>query len=928
MLRPGMPVMAPQHQNMPVMPRPLMQPPGPNILTSLLPGLGAPSVSSAIPNAHPQQVPPQNDGQQPHPSSKSAAAALVVQPVPRSYSGNTDTGIHIKSEDGQDFHLRDHFATEDSSSKALKAEVMTVAKIKTSLAYSTGSRLAISGPYICYALNEGKLRVINMMTTGKCLIRPQQDSTPAHKNKPEIVDLCACDQAANHFAMILSDGVFHAFVIETSEDGATPQVRTLLNFRHPMAGGVGRLFQRVVWSSLSRLALVDGATAVVIDVNNFNSTMVTSPPGGLVENVMASAGAMLLNGHLSDISDLAFSFDQMQLVTSSDDGSVRTWSLSSGELLSVFEPDNGRPVSSVHLIKNGTSGTADECPFVIGTDRDATLFLFDKQQNGASSQSTRPLLQTLDLTIGPEAWHEDPDGAKWIHMYNNVKFELAHGVLLCCNTRIRESDINDDSKAQGSLFMLRLNAFDVENSSSWRFDWVNEVCMPMPIRSLAARQAPQSPLNIHAFCVQTNKIQCYTLNPSLSFGPLLAPVKCRAISSLPEVKQESIQQVEADSGGLAKELSVSVAKSSASATPFDSSGLLSPSALLRAISPTPSNKVEETAQSTVDTETVEGQHPDASSFDGASDEDGQREPASNANIEAPTSHRKHPAVASFSLSDEAVAALTSKLAVGVQGPVQSAFRETFEEVLVPAFEMACADMFAQISRNLSAGLQQHAKQFAQGKTTEAIDAKLSAMDKKINKLSVLAKSVESLASSVKQLAEAAQANVAAVESQSMSERGTEQSAGGNTLSAREEVHGCNNVREKLQNNDLQGAFWTALNAQSKELLAWTCKQTSPLDVVKHVDQLVLLSLIQQLGTDITKENAEDKLSWLMRCAVEVDLSNAQIGPHVPRVFDAVTSMLEENAKNFDSDLTYDTVMSLYRNTAALSKARQGGNVVR
>ena len=133
--------------------------------------------------------------------------------------------------------------------------------------------------------------------------------------------------------------------------------------------------------------------------------------------------------------------------------------------------------------------------------------------------------------------------------------------------------------------------------------------------------------------------------------------------------------------------------------------------------------------------------------------------------------------------------------------------------------------------------------------------------------------------------------------------------------------GCTAVGEKLKKNDFQGAFWFALNAQSKELVAWACRHSDPIEVVKKVDQLVLLSLIQQLGTEISKEGAKEKLSWLMRCAVEVDLNNVQIGPHVPRVFDAVCAMLEKNAGDFGSDVTYETVMHLYRNTSKLSKTK-------
>ena len=80
-----------------------------------------------------------------------------------------------------------------------------------------------------------------------------------------------------------------------------------------------------------------------------------------------------------------------------------------------------------------------------------------------------------------------------------------------------------------------------------------------------------------------------------------------------------------------------------------------------------------------------------------------------------------------------------------------------------------------------------------------------------------------------------------------------------------------------------GAFWIALNEGNYSLVKWTCDKLTPEQVVGKVDQLVLLSLTQQLGINIA-DDVERNLLWLQECVVGLDIHDLQISAHMPAVF--------------------------------------------
>ena len=928
---------------------------------------------------------------------------------------------------------------------------MIVAKTKTPLAYNNGSRLVVTGPYICYALQKGKLRVINLETTEKCLVRPAGDAP----QDVRVVDVCPC----NHpnlpyaaFAMVTSDGWFRASTIveRDSEDGSKrqPEVVDILAFRHPAAGGVGRSFQRVVWRSRDVVALADGMNAVCIKLDSFDVKLLSKLTQGeesLSEiEMLQRCGATVMRGHKSDVSDLTFSTDGTQLVTASDDGTVRVWDVTSGLCVHSFEPEEGRPVSSVSLLTPmGVLSDAMSSPCLIGTDRDSFLQLYERMSDSGSGNGEAQ--QKIDLKVGPEMHEIGNDGyetSEWVHMYNRCIWEPNHGVLLCRNVRVKEEDVDEsETRSEGTIFMFRLSR------QNMRFDWCNEIELQVPVISMVFGQ-PDS-RTIKAFCVQTTAIQMYTLRPDKIFGPKSATVSVEKVEERGEkslvvtaAAAESsfattdekvaidLKQVESNNKILSNmlvSLGTTASKSNKSSSSNNSSNnsssnsssskadnlvintvvgaeeeeaattrpqLLSPMELLKSISPrtTPpraerKRRSEEGGEEKGETKVVKMASSPRNNFEeiddtvGGREEDAEENAAANGGKEMLSSssmdsmmylleqgyteeqarrgetfllnlrndsdltrmtntHSSSPPPTSsglVELSSTSMQTITTSVVEAVREPVLEAYRGTMEEIIIPSFESIVSEMLAQVSTTLRDGIQEHSKKYVDNKMSKNVDTKLKQMSAKIDKLSQLTQTVEILAQSVKKLAEVAELTVAHREndaSLSASSSSASASAPSTTTSSSSSSAAIaaaavappapdmkTQIATELDDGNVQNAFWLALNAEDHSIVKWTCSQISPDKVVGTVDQLVLLSLIQQLGINVM-DDTKEKLHWLQECAVGLNISDAQIRAHIPSVFDSVGRTLDANSGQFvksDHPLRgqYQLVQHLFKSTAML-----------
>ena len=92
------------------------------------------------------------------------------------------------------------------------------------------------------------------------------------------------------------------------------------------------------------------------------------------------------------------------------------------------------------------------------------------------------------------------------------------------------------------------------------------------------------------------------------------------------------------------------------------------------------------------------------------------------------------------------------------------------------------------------------------------------------------------------------------------------------------------------------AFWTVLSAANLNLVEWLCEHASseaPETVVSKLTQMVILSLAQQLGSNL-KTKTKLKLAWIKAACLSLDTSDESIKSHIPKVLGNVQESLKKH----------------------------------
>ncbi|KGL84009.1 Enhancer of mRNA-decapping protein 4, partial [Tinamus guttatus] len=276
-------------------------------------------------------------------------------------------------------------------------------------------------------------------------------------------------------------------------------------------------------------------------------------------------------------------------------------------------------------------------------------------------------------------------------------------------------------------------------------------------------------------------------------------------------------------------------------------------------------------------------------------------------------------VKSKNLTDTVVKATADTL----QGPIQSAYREAFQSVVLPAFEKSCQSMFQQINETFKQGTQEYIQQLeTHMKNKKAREQE--ARDPLVNQLRQLI-STEQLASSfaasvhaevqrqlhviVGNMQESILAQVQRVIKGEVSLAMKEQQAAvtSSIVQAMRSAAGTpipsthldfqsqqTHILQLLQQGHLNQAFQQALTAADLNLVLYVCETVDPQQVFGQqpcpLSQPVLLSLIQQLSSDLGTRT-ELKLNYLEEAVMHLDQSDPITRDHMGSVMNQVRQKL-------------------------------------
>ncbi|XP_077372595.1 enhancer of mRNA-decapping protein 4 [Festucalex cinctus] len=267
-------------------------------------------------------------------------------------------------------------------------------------------------------------------------------------------------------------------------------------------------------------------------------------------------------------------------------------------------------------------------------------------------------------------------------------------------------------------------------------------------------------------------------------------------------------------------------------------------------------------------------------------------------------------------------------AEAMQGPIQAAYKEAFQSIVLPVFERGCQSMFQQINESFKQGTQEyiqqlevHAKsrkQREQDTRDPMIDQLQLMMDGFQNSTDQLANSItaniraeiqhqiqmmvgnlqESILSHVQRIVKG-EVSLAMKEQQAVVTSSIMQamrSAAGTPVPTAHLDYQTQqaNILQLLQQGQLNQAFQQALSATDLNLVLYVCETIDSQQVFGQqpcpLSQPVLLSLIQQLSSNLNT-HSELKISYLEDALMNLDHGDPRTRDHMASVLTQVRPKL-------------------------------------
>ncbi|RKP10655.1 hypothetical protein THASP1DRAFT_27539 [Thamnocephalis sphaerospora] len=299
-------------------------------------------------------------------------------------------------------------------------EVTTITLMPTECEMHAGSTIAATKRLIAYAIKGGRVRVIHQMFGTRA-------SIGGHKNA--VLDLAFYNplRGGEHEQRLVTIGTDHRLCVwQFSEPNPTERNEEIphhlvLELDGAPANLREARFRRAVWHPSDPDVLACAADRGELLIFNLSIMLAGRDDCRVVEGDR-NLGAIQLKGHKKPIVDLCFSANGNEIVTASEDGTVRLWQVSNmdGQCVGMFTPCGGLPVTAAKFVENVVNGqVADELRCILVASDDNRLI---KLLNRDGSQCLQQL-----------TFHSD--GAEF---FNVINYDSATRTLALANSR-RES---------------------------------------------------------------------------------------------------------------------------------------------------------------------------------------------------------------------------------------------------------------------------------------------------------------------------------------------------------------------------------------------------------------------------------------------------------------------------------------------------------
>ncbi|CAL5043181.1 unnamed protein product [Urochloa decumbens] len=377
-------------------------------------------------------------------------------------------------------------------------EVTPITKYTSDPGLVLGRQIAVNRTYIVYGLKLGNIRVLNINTALRSLLR-------GHTQR--VTDMAFFAEDVHRLASASVDGRVYVWKIDEGPDEENKsQITGKIEIAIQIIGNAETYHPRICWHSHKQEILYVGIGNCILRIDttkvgrgrDFHAEEpLRCPLDKLID------GVSIVGKHGGDITDLSISqWMTTRLASASKDGTVKVWDDRRVAPLSVLKPHDGQAVYSVSFL------TAPERPNHINLvtagplNREVKIWASTNEEGWLlpSDSETWKCTQTLELVSSLENRFEEA-------FFNQVAVLPQASLILLANAK------------KNAIYAVHVEYG--QDPASTRLDYIADFTVAMPILSLTGTHEtqPDDEQVVQVYCVQTMAIQQYGLELSLCLPP-------------------------------------------------------------------------------------------------------------------------------------------------------------------------------------------------------------------------------------------------------------------------------------------------------------------------------------------------------------------------------------------------------------------------
>ncbi|KAI3703761.1 hypothetical protein L1987_73956 [Smallanthus sonchifolius] len=377
-------------------------------------------------------------------------------------------------------------------------EVTPITKYGSDPGLVVGRQIAVNKTYICYGLKLGAIRVLNINTALRSLLKGLAQ---------RVTDMVFFAEDVHLLASASIDGRVYVWKItEGTDEDDKPQITGKIVIAIQIVGEEESVHPRVCWHCHKQEVLVVGIGKRVlrIDTTKVGRGEVYSAEEPLICPVdKLINGVQFVGNHDGEVTDLSMcQWMTTRLVSASVDGTIKIWEDRKSTPIAVLRPHDGLPVNSVTFLT--APHRPDHIILITGgpLNREVKIWTSDSEEGWLlpSDADSWHCSQTLELKSSSESRLEDA-------FFNQVVALPQAGLLLLANAK------------KNAIYVVHLEYGP--NPEATHMDYVAEFTVTMPILSFTCTSdiLPHGEQIVQVYCVQTQAIQQYALDMAQCFPP-------------------------------------------------------------------------------------------------------------------------------------------------------------------------------------------------------------------------------------------------------------------------------------------------------------------------------------------------------------------------------------------------------------------------